>query len=444
MMGPSMGFRPLPWRLLAILSAAAAAPLSLPAQSPLVREAAALGKPSWRPMLVYVARLHERATHPPEPPFAYPWEEIGPGYGIGPAFGHWDLVHEMLDELPAWPGHVREQLLNDLGLQLPNGFLPGSVYMPGSPSAPMGQRARRTHYEFDRGEEGHPPVWVVAAGDYLALHPDPALEADFLDHLVRQIGWFEASRRARTGGFFYNDIVLHKWESGVDDGVRFDRTSADPPACVDATSHVYWLYAYAAQWSRELGRNPEPWQSRAGALTRFIRTRLWDPSSGFFYDSWAAGDPSRQTGAFEGIWPVVVGAATPEQAQRVIEGWILNPRRLFTPHPIATVARDDPRFSLRMWRGPAWNSMTYWAARGCVRYGRPDAARALLEAALDDSAAQFARTGTVWEYYHPEDGHPEALARKPYTRRNQPWPDYLGHNPLLAMARLWAECSPAR
>jgi hypothetical protein len=64
--------------------------------------------------------------------------------------------------------------------------------------------------------------------------------------------------------------------------------------------------------------------------------------------------------------------------------------------------------------------MTYWAARGCLRYGRADAARALLEASLDDSAAQFDRTGTIWEYYHPDGGHPEILARKPYTKRNQP------------------------
>ena len=74
--------------------------------------------------------------------------------------------------------------------------------------------------------------------------------------------------------------------------------------------------------------------------------------------------------------------------------------------------------------------------------GCPDAARVLLEAALDDTAAQYARTGTIWEYFHPMAGHPEALTRKPYTQRNMPWTDYLGHNPLFAMARLWEACAP--
>jgi putative isomerase len=137
------------------------------------------------------------------------------------------------------------------------------------------------------------------------------------------------------------------------------------------------------------------------------------------------------------MWPFVVGAATAEQARRVIDENLLNPRRFFSTHPVSTVGVEDPLFELRMWRGPTWNSMTYWAARGCIHYGRMDAARLLVEKALDASAAQFARTGTVWEFYHPLCGNPETMQRKPQTPFNAPCRDYLGHNPLIAMARLW-------
>jgi hypothetical protein len=71
-----------------------------------------------------------------------------------------------------------------------------------------------------------------------------------------------------------------------------------------------------------------------------------------------------------------------------------------------------------------------------VRYDHNDTARKLLEAALDATAKQFARTGTVWEFYDPRGGDPESLKRKP-TGRNVPCRDYLGHNPLFAMADLW-------
>ena len=61
----------------------------------------------------------------------------------------------------------------------------------------------------------------------------------------------------------------------------------------------------------------------------------------------------------------------------------------------------------------------------------------LVEKALDAVSAQFERTGTVWEFYHPHGGNPEELLRKPHTQFNTPCRDYLGHNPLIAMARLW-------
>ena len=173
-------------------------------------------------------------------------------------------------------------------------------------------------------------------------------------------------------------------------------------------------------------------------LRQFIQQQLWDPESGFFYDSWSVRNPERRHLAFEGMWPVVVGAATPAQATRVIDEHLLNPNEFFAPHPISTVALCDPKFELRMWRGPTWNCMTYWAARGCVRYERPDAAKRLLEAALDATALQFERTGTIWEFYHPRLGDPKSLLRKS-RGRSIPCQDYLGHNPLFAMVDLWRQ-----
>lgn len=52
----------------------------------LAAEALRVGKPAWRPMLAYVARLHRQATHPAAWPFDHEWE--GPGYVYGNALGH--------------------------------------------------------------------------------------------------------------------------------------------------------------------------------------------------------------------------------------------------------------------------------------------------------------------------------------------------------------------
>jgi putative isomerase len=403
--------------------------------SELIADAAQHGKPAWRAMLRYTAELHARSTHPAASPFPYDWEEIGPGYCYGPAFGHWDIVHAILDTMPAAPEHARQQLLNNFANQMPDGLIPGSIYLRAE-----GPRWSR--------EFSHPPLWVAAVDDYLALPGLPTeraaeMRAAAFAAFERQAAWFEAQRKAdpgeATAGYFYRDILTFQWESGVDEGIRFLNAQPGRRACIDACAHVYGLYEAGARWASELGRPAEVYAARAAELRAFIQIELYDPATGYFYDSWLVHAPEPRPMPFEGIFPLISGAAAPEQAARVIDEYILNPRRFFSAHPIATVGVEDPHFELRMWRGPAWNSMTLWTARACQRYNRPDAARLLLERALDDSAAQFARTGTIWEFYHPHGGAPEDVRRKPHTPYNMPCRDYLGHNPLIAMARLFDE-----
>ncbi len=397
----------------------------------LAKNAKTLGKERWQPMLSYVATLHKESTHPPVWPFELEWEEIGPGYVYGPAFGHWDIIHQVIDVMPYYPEHALKQLKNNVKNQEPWGLLPGSFWMPGA------EWSSNDSATWSTSMQGHPPVWAFAVNDYVKRTGEDTVFRYFYTPLIRQIAWFENSRNAEGEGFYYNDILTKRWESGVDDGVRFDETDYGKWACIDATSHAYYLYKTAAVWADKLGMYDPLLEERRDELEKFIQTKLYAEDDGLFYDIWAIQDTSLRTLAFETIWPVVVGAATEKQANILIDEYLLDTNCFLTEHPIATVGKKDPKFELRMWRGPAWNSMTYWAARGCLNYGREDAARIILEKALDASAKQFKRTGTIWEFYHPLGGKPEQLMRKPNTDKNTPCHDYLGHNPLIAMARMY-------
>lgn len=395
----------------------------------LLKEATLPVKEDWRPMLRSLADMHGRSVLPAVAHLKYPYETIGPGYQDGRVFGHIDLTHERLDTVRAFPGHVRNQIRNELAGQQADGLIPGIVIFKDGGKASW------------KNFKAFPPLWVVSVDAYVEVTGDVAFLRECLDALRRQIGWFEAKRSLPNGGFYYLDQRENTWESGMDEGIRYDVRPAKPSAAVDASAHVYLLYDHAAHWSRQLGEPAEVWEQKAAALQRFIRLELWDPETGFFYDEWLLHDPANRHLAFEGMWPVVVGAATPDQARRVIDEHLLNPKEFFTPHPIATVAVSDSKFERRMWRGPAWNCMTYWAARGCLRYGRNDAAHRLLEAALDATAVQFQRTGKIWEFYDPQLGPEETLRRKA-SGRDMPYDNYLGHNPLFAMADLWRKTAP--
>lgn len=382
-----------------------------------------LGRPQWRPMLTYLANLHEESLHPPCIDLPYRWEEIAPGSSLGVQFGSWDTVHIALDAVASDPQHALYQILNLITLQQYDGMLPSTVRF----------LENRFHIAT---KTTFPPLWPAAIQDYIELTKNLEPLKKAMQALEKQIDWFEHHRRAEGGGFYYLDYLDRFWESGVEEGVRYEGEHAhiQPLGCIDATSHLFFMYVHAAAWSELLGQNNNQWMLKAKEVMDFIQTKLFDKEIGFFFDRWVVGDGEMRRLSFEGLWPLIVGAATFEQAQRLIDDHLIEPTRFLSEHPLATVAQCDPYFDYWGWRGPVRNSMTYWAARGCYRYGRHDAAAVLLERALNQTERQFEATGKLWEFYHPHGGSPLTLTR---DRRMAPIQDYLGHNPLIAMAQLW-------
>lgn len=382
-----------------------------------------LGKPSWRPMLSYLAHMHERALHAPFLQLPHLWEEVAPGQFDGQLFGGWETVHIALDTLYAEPEHARDQIFNCLALQGEEGFVPGWVYLDC-------QGLRWSD------KVTFPPLWSWVLEDFYVRTGERDTLAKAYDALCRQIQWFERHRKTERGAFYYLDILDNFCESGVKEGRRFDQHEhmVEDLSCVDATAHLYSLYNHAASWSEFLlVEERGQWRAKAEALRFLLQREFFDEDTGFFYDPWRIHEVRSPLLSFEGIWPFVVGAASQEQALRIVEEHLLAPQRFYAAHPVPSLALEEEGFCLQSWRGPTRNSMTYWAARGCVQYGYRMAAIQLLENALDRTAEHFQKTGTLWEFYHPHGRSPQELDAP------RPCRDHLGHNPLLAMSELWKE-----
>jgi len=392
------------------------------------KETKNVGKNQWQAMLAYLVDLHERSLHPPTMQFPYSWESISADEQLQMVFGHWDTVHIALDTLEHEPTHAVNQLENLIALQQENGLIPGPVWIHDN------TLSKSSGITF-------PPLWPVVVEDaYQRLH-NPELLQKFIGPLLRQIGWFEGNRASPQGGFYYLDCLDSFWESGVQQGIRFDGGPScgethEETGCVDASAHVWLLYDHAERWQAVLKGGKNDWHKRREELRAFIQGELFSEETGFFHDHWSVSSVKRRVRTFEGIWPVVVGVATAEQAKRVVWENLLDPRQFFTPHPIPSVALSEPGYSSVLWRGPTRNSMTYWAARGCLRYGWNQAAKSLLENALDGTAKIFQQTGKLWEFYPPQNESVSLLSRDVQGIEGV-LPDYLGHNPLIAMAVLW-------
>lgn len=385
-----------------------------------------LGKAQWRPMLQHVAELHEGAIHPPYFSLPYRWEQVAAGEeGYPIVFGHWETVHMALDTVGIEPQHGLYQILNLLALQDDSGLLPGPVWIVEGGL---------------KGEHGatFPPLWPVVLETYLSRSKHEEVLVPAFDALTRQIAWFEDHRRAGENGFYYLDCMDRFWESGIIEGVRFDPDNAEfdeleDAACVDATSHMYLLLDYAVRWAERLEYDSGWIRDAQDKIKTFIRQELYDDESGLFVDLWHRKSKKAGVRVFEAMWPMIVGAATHYQAERIINGHVLDPTGFYTNHPVPAVAPSEGAHLLSGWRGPSRNSLCYWTALGCLRYGRVDAARQVLERALDETAKHFEATGALWDCYDPNGGDPSALVGNVT--------DALGHNPLICMSALWEECS---
>ncbi|QCX74290.1 Glucosidase YgjK precursor [Streptomyces sp. YIM 121038] len=216
------------------------------------------------------------------------------------------------------------------------------------------------------------------------------------------------------------------WESGMDNAPRFDAALGTSVVAnqnasgrvtgysltqesVDLNAYLAADQTHLAAIAREVGdkAGERHWRARARATHQAVRERMYDPTSGWFYDTDLA-DGSRLTGrgrGIEGAIPLWTGTATPAQAAAVRDK-LTDPGEFATPVPFPTVARSSPYFApQRYWRGPVWLDQAYFAEAGLRRYGHTAEARALTDRLLTHATGLTGR-GPVMENYDPLTGAP--------------------------------------
>jgi hypothetical protein len=72
---------------------------------------------------------------------------------------------------------------------------------------------------------------------------------------------------------------------------------------------------------------------------------------------------------------MLAGIATPEQAKRMVQEHLVNPREFWGQYVIPTVSRSDPAFQDQYyWRGDIWGPTNYLVYEGLDRYGYDEVA----------------------------------------------------------------------
>lgn len=167
-----------------------------------------------------------------------------------------------------------------------------------------------------------------------------------------------------------------KWESGMDDSPMWDHASYDPHTYTMNLDDVGLnsLYALDAECLSRiatiLGQNSDAQQFAAEYMRtkQLMQAKLWNDQDGIYENRYWDGHFSRRLSPTN-FYPLFAGIATPEQAQRMVEEHLLNPKEFWGKYVIPTIARNDPAFADQFyWRGDIWGPTNYMVYEGLNRY----------------------------------------------------------------------------
>ncbi len=210
-------------------------------------------------------------------------------------------------------------------------------------------------------------------------------------------------------------LVAAKWESGMDNAIRFDASkilkngedaySLDQES-VDLNAYLYAEKLYLAQLSEALkNEDALQYKTEAETLKTKIQKQFYDENDGWFYDTSLNGKTFIKGEGSEGWTALWANAATQQQAEAV-KNKMMNPSKFYTKVPFQTMSADHPKFDplKGYWRGPNWLDQAYFGVKGLRNYGfNTEADKATIQI-IKGAEGLLGKGKAIRENYHPLTG----------------------------------------
>lgn len=220
-------------------------------------------------------------------------------------------------------------------------------------------------------------------------------------------------------------LVAAKWESGMDNAIRFDDSKilknhdgaySLNQESVDLNAYLYAEKLFLATLAKALAKNEDAdrFKKEAVKLSGVIQTQFYDVVDGWFYDTDLDGKTFIKGAGCEGWTALWAEAATKEQAGAV-RNKMMDSEKFFTEVPFQTLSADHPKFNplKGYWRGPNWLDQAYFGVKGLRNYGFEQAADSATVQILKGANGLLEKGKPIYENYHPLTG--EGLNAKNFS-----------------------------
>jgi alpha,alpha-trehalase len=332
---------------------------------------------------------------------ALPYDYIVPS-GVYEELWDWDAFFvglHLISKNKADGVYLKNWCLNFLHYTEPDGQTPGGI----RPWA--GRDARLYHIKPLLGQAAY--YASLSLGDFSWVEP-------VWEKMKAAVTYRERKMSDATTG-------LVKWwdclESGADNNAGLVRTSHNSIAAVDVNAFMVLDYRAMPVIADRIRRQEDAaaFRERARRLERAIKVHLWDPDDATFYSYDTVEKARLRHITYSNQVALWAQLASKDQAKAMIERYLLDPGKLWSPHGLRSLAADDPLYNnenvikpYSNWQGPIWPHANWMFMHALIHYGYPDAALQVAERVTGLCLEDLARNGMMHENYHAETGAPLA------------------------------------
>jgi putative isomerase len=289
----------------------------------------------------------------------------------------------------------------------PGGFIPNYT------------AAMENKSSFDRSQ---PPVGSMVCKLIYEKYQDKWFLSEVYENLLTWNRWWDKSRN-NNGFLSWGSDPLEKgtdnnnkqaamYESGLDNSPLFDEAVFNQKTHLLELASVDLMSLYIADCkalafiSGELGHDNDKAELLDRAAKYSLKlTELWDEKSGIYRDKNLVTNEFSKHLAPCNFYPLLSGVPSQQQAERMINEHLMNPKEFFGDFMLPSIARNDPAFpDNEYWRGRIWAPMNFLVYLGLRNYNLPEARKMLAQKSLDLLLKEWIENQRVYENYNSVKG----------------------------------------